>query len=169
MNCEKCKNKKATLFYADELGGRHALCAACGAMQGKLGTLHPTEEAPETATVYIPDLTLTALLCGEEPMPLAIDSDLPSLICGRCKLTLDELKKGGHVGCPDCYEVFGDLLFPVLPHSRLDLRMPASRRKAIERRKAIAELREQIDCAIQNENYELAATLRDKIKSIEHS
>ena len=35
MNCEKCKQRKATLFFSDEGGRRHALCAACGALLGK--------------------------------------------------------------------------------------------------------------------------------------
>ena len=53
MNCEKCKNKKATVFFADDGGSRHALCASCGAIQGKLGQITSNEKSNETNSPFL--------------------------------------------------------------------------------------------------------------------
>ncbi len=45
--------------------------------------------------------------------------------------------------------------------------MPSSRRAAIDRIRTMAELRAQIKLAVETEDYELAATLRDKIRKLE--
>ncbi|MBQ8409635.1 MAG: UvrB/UvrC motif-containing protein [Clostridia bacterium] len=170
MNCEKCKNKKATLFYADEGGGRHALCASCGALQGKLGNLRSAEESGEEKGGYLPELTLSSLLTAEEQESIFIIPEDPALICSNCKTAAANLAHSGRVGCPECYGVFEAFLFsdPKRDGQLPMARMPRSRRRYMERRAAISELREQIAGAVAKENYELAATLRDKIKTLEN-
>ena len=169
MNCEKCKNRKATLFYADEEGNRHALCATCGALQGKISTLRSAEEKVEVKEQYLPDITLTALLRDDTTATLFQDTGEGSLICGGCKMAFKDVKASGRVGCPQCYLAFGELLFPdFTPDSPAPSgRMPLRRKKAIERQKSVADLRRQISSAIAEENYELAAALRDKVKRLE--
>lgn len=170
MNCEKCKNKKATLFYADEEGNRHALCASCGTLQGRIGTLRSAEEKNEETMLYVPEITLTALLRDDIASKPCLNETDPALICGSCKTSSDDVKASGRVGCPDCYLAFGALLFSDMPAdtSLLSRRMPMRRRRAIERQRSIEELRLQISSAVAKENYELAAALRDKVKSLEN-
>ena len=47
--------------------------------------------------------------------------------------------------------------------------MPSSRRADIDRQKALESLKFDMRVAVENENYELAASLRDKVKKLECS
>lgn len=169
MNCEKCKNKKATLFYADEGGGRHALCAACGATKNKLTTLVTTEpESEEKTQSYLPAPTLTALLPTVE-RTIADPPKDPTAKCPVCATTAGHIAESGRMGCPRCYTVFADL-FPA-PVSEggtatTSARMPSGLRKRMEKEAAITRLREELRAAVEGESFELAAVLRDKIKNL---
>lgn len=168
MNCEKCKNKKATLFYADEDGTKHALCASCGAIQGRLASFSANSAAAEGDLVYIPDPTLLTL-CSHS---LLFATDLSADGKGACKgcgSTLSELKTIGRLACPECYAAFAEILFP---SPRLDegsdlIKMPFARRERLDKRHAINKAKAELKSAINSENFELAAALRDKIKRLE--
>jgi protein-arginine kinase activator protein McsA len=45
--------------------------------------------------------------------------------------------------------------------------MPSRRRAAIERQRSIGNMRAKLKLAVETENYELAATIRDKIRELE--
>ena len=173
MNCEKCKNKKATVFYADEGGGRHSLCANCASLLGKLQQYDPSgESGGEALSEFLPEPSLTSLCappCDIFPVYELSDKDKPSRQCSFCKTTLQVLIKNGSAGCPECYSVFGEILFPscLTLDSAEGVRMPSKKRAGIDTKRSIAELRAKIKLAVESENYELAAELRDKIKSLE--
>ena len=173
MNCENCKNKQATVFYADESGGRHALCASCAQIMGKISQYDPNEGQKSQNSVFIPKVTLTSLSASEfsAPVYLTENENRGRSVCPVCSCTLESAAETGRVGCPECYTVFADALFPstLTPETALGARMPSSRRVAIERMRSISELKAQIKLAVETENYELAATLRDKIRKLEGS
>ena len=171
MNCESCKNKHATVFYADESGGRHALCQACAQSLGKISPYSPADEEAD-CKLFIPSPTLVSLL---EPRPMRLYSaqgaDAARNICPYCSTSLESAREKGRVGCPECYTVFADALFPASssPEKAPGARMPSSYRALIDRTRNIAELKTKIKIAVEAENYELAATLRDKIRKLEGS
>lgn len=163
MNCEKCKSKKATLFYADDSGVRHALCAACGAAAGRLGRLEftspPSDRHTLPESLLIPESDRLAVPPPSFPSPT-------DLTCPHCSTTLSQVVKEGRVGCPFCYEVMGDSL-AIRPTALCrGARMPLSYRLSEEKRRAVAEYKRQLRAAVEEEKYELAATLRDKIREI---
>ena len=173
MNCENCKNKQATVFYADESGGRHALCASCAQIMGKISQYDPSEGQRSQNAVFVPQVTLRSLSASESSAPtyLCENENRGRSVCPVCSCTLESAAETGRVGCPECYTVFADALFPqtLTPETALGARMPSSRRVAIERMRSISELKAQINLAVETENYELAATLRDKIRKLEGS
>ena len=163
MNCEKCKNKKATLFYADDDGTKHALCASCGAVQGRLASFSANAAADGDA-VYIPDLTLTSL--GQYGLLFAVSSD-DKTVCKGCGSKLSELKAQNGLACPECYSAFADLLFPSPSLAADQAKMPCAQRARLDKRHAISKARADLKRAIDSEDFELAATLRDEIKRLE--
>lgn len=170
MNCEKCKNKKATVFYADESGGRHSLCAACAASLGKISEYDHSSHK-KTLTPLIPSPTLNSLQPPEPPLPLycpSNDSDIQSS-CPYCATALDIIVSTGKAGCPECYTVFADNLLPASLNAETahGARMPSSHRATIDRARSINDLKSRIRIAVETENYELAATLRDEIRRLE--
>ncbi len=171
MICENCKKTQATVFYADESGGRHALCASCAKILGKISQYSPNEGEDKPKTRFIPKPTITSLI---EPSPV------PALYCSKneksgravcpfCATSLESAAKSGRVGCPECYTVFSEHLIPssLSADSAEGARMPISRRESIERIRSIGELKKQLKIAVEAESYELAATLRDKIRTLE--
>ena len=170
MNCEKCKNKKATFFYADEGGSRHALCASCGASQGKTLSISVAgAQGEDKPPEYLPEFDILSLFSITSPSVPAVADD-SGIVCRGCGLSIAEAHISGGLGCPDCYEAFATHLLPDLPSSvgNVEVRMPYLRRKRLEREKALSSLRDELKSAIRDENFELAVTLRDRIRSIEN-
>lgn len=172
MNCEKCKNKKATLFYADEGGGRHALCALCGEKQSRITPVSAQTAIAKKDTEaqsFIPELSLTAFSLPLPGFEIFGNGD-GGKTCNTCTMTSRRLRDTGEVGCPDCYATFADMLFPILPDAdRGEERMPLARKKRQSIQNQLLELRASLKNAIEGENYELAATLRDRIRALEGS
>ena len=170
MNCEKCKNRKATVFFADESGGRHALCASCGAIQGKLGQITQSDKKDETPPFFLPEPTLFSLTeqMHYNRIPRPHDD---TALCPVCKTSAKDIYQSGRMGCSTCYTVFVDILSlnADTQENKVLGRMPKSNRMRRDRKETIARFKLEIRQAIEEENYELAATLRDKIKKLEAS
>ena len=168
MNCEKCKNKKATVFFADEGGGRHALCASCSAIQSKIASRNELpRDNEEEKEAFMPRLTLASMT--DTYYPALIIGDVASS-CKGCGMTAELAKSLGRMCCPECYSAFYEALFPA-PASdaaAVGIKMPYAIQQRANKEKILAELRIQLRSAVDSENFELAATVRDKIRSIEN-
>ena len=90
--------------------------------------------------------------------------------CPNCGLSWADFKRLGQLGCSQCYETFERELIPVLkrlhgatehtgkqPHQKGE----SARRRTLER------LREELRAAVEAEQYERAAQLRDQIRALE--
>lgn len=97
--------------------------------------------------------------------------------CEFCGSTYSDIAKSGHVGCAHCYEVFGDELLPSIrrihgntthcgKNSRLG-KAKSEQIKAETKEDKIKKLKSELDKAVKEQNFELAAELRDKIKELE--
>ena len=174
MNCEKCKNRKATLFYADEQGQRHALCSVCGERQSKLLDLSSrnTERVEEKPEIYQPEPQLSSFwTVGESFSILIRKAESRQVVCKGCGTSAEQIHSMGELGCPECYEAFMSLLFPTPSPTipTMNARMPSARRARLDRQKTLTELRVQLRRAVDGEDFELAATLRDRIRGLENS
>lgn len=105
------------------------------------------------------------------------------LYCGNCKTSLESVKMGNPLGCPECYSVFSDLLVNELASAE---KLPQFLRKALAVKKTqpihigkspnkpltipsssrLTSLNEALNEALRIENYEQAAWLRDQIKAL---
>ena len=91
-------------------------------------------------------------------------------VCPACGMTRTEILKKGRLGCDKCYEVFAAEMLPVvisLQHNDQHLgKVPRRSQARIKNSVELARLRREIEKAVAAENYELAAQLRDKIKTL---
>jgi protein arginine kinase activator len=163
MNCEKCKNKKATLFYADEDGTKHALCASCGAIKGKLASFSAPPDPTDGESAYIPEPTLLEL--GAYNLIYAADEC--EVICKGCGAKVSDLRRLGGISCPECCFAFGNVIFPTLRAPEEAVKMPNACRERLDKHRAIAEAKAELRRAIETESFELAAALRDRIRRLE--
>lgn len=91
--------------------------------------------------------------------------------CSFCKSTFEEVSARGVVGCAECYSTFKAQLAPYLNriHSKVLHvgKVPNSASGQILQKRALSELRIQLNSAIETQNFEQAAILRDEMKSME--
>ena len=96
-----------------------------------------------------------------------------SIRCPNCGMTYDEFRKFGRLGCSHCYDAFkmhlGTLLKKVHGSNhhlgKTPTKIPQSEKKIIE---DFHELKIQLEKAIQMEDFERAAEIRDKIRELEN-
>lgn len=91
--------------------------------------------------------------------------------CPSCEFSLQEMKSVGRLGCPECYEVFNSEVVGMLSSMHRGTEHTGKRPEGMvdetANRDAIAQARQDLQSAIENENFEKAAKLRDTIKELE--
>lgn len=163
MLCQSCHKKQATLSYTEIKSGqaRHKmLCEECAVSQGLLSPM-------EAAISGLSDL-LTQL------MREITDSGTgqPETICSRCGLSYSQFQKTGRLGCPGCYKEFSGRLEPlILRIQQSDRHLGKSAKRPAEQPLPSGEqarlLKRQLNAAVEKEEFELAASLRDRLKVLE--
>jgi len=97
------------------------------------------------------------------------------LCCNNCHTSLQEVRSGNALGCSECYAVFGDVVSDLLknqesiaPHIGDTLHVGKSPHQSDSplSPKKITELNQELNHALDAENYEEAAWLRDQIKDL---
>jgi protein arginine kinase activator len=159
VKCQGC-NKAATVHLTDIVGGHKRevhLCQAC---------------AEKREIVKHQELNLSTILqtvIGQHIGPLT--DELARLTCPSCGIKYMEFKAEGRLGCPQDYEVFRAALAPLLQRIHRALRhvgkVPAHAGRNAALQMELMEHRQQLRRAVEAEDYEEAARLRDLIRQKE--
>ncbi|MGO8837633.1 MAG: UvrB/UvrC motif-containing protein, partial [Limisphaerales bacterium] len=93
--------------------------------------------------------------------------------CSRCGFTQADFKKSGRLGCPECYKTFAEglegLLKTMHKGTRHAGKVPAALRESREQSDRLKLLQKKLAKAIDDENFEQAASLRDEIKHMDRA
>lgn len=107
------------------------------------------------------------------PIPAMPPSGNELRKCDSCGYTWGEFLASGFLGCTKCYESFQDLLTGVIAKNQGNVRhqgkVPQNADGALKVRRSIGALRNELEKAIQQENFEKAARIRDHIHTLEKS
>ncbi|MDO4607870.1 MAG: UvrB/UvrC motif-containing protein [Clostridia bacterium] len=91
--------------------------------------------------------------------------------CDGCGSTYDDIVKSGKCGCSHCYEKFYEQLLPQIKKLQGSIehrgKIPTVGLKVHQNDNSISNLRDELKLLIEQENYEQAAIVRDKIKLLE--
>jgi protein arginine kinase activator len=100
--------------------------------------------------------------------------------CAGCGLQLEEFRRKGRLGCPQCYDAFAAHLGEVfervhgarqhvgrLPGTDAAAVQHPADALALDREKRLVDLRQKLENAIREEAYENAAQLRDELRKLE--
>jgi protein arginine kinase activator len=102
-----------------------------------------------------------------------IDEGDSKLVCSNCGLSYAEFKRQGRLNCAECYVSFHDQLVPLIRriHDAVQHvgRTASGGRKQAQMKMNAQKLREALSGAIQDEDYEKAAALRDQLKRSEET
>jgi len=164
MKCECCSEKEATIHLTQVIEGevkKLNLCQDCAQKNG-IDLNSP--------------ISITDVLLGlGQPVAQNMKSDMTEfdLSCSRCQMTRAEFKKRARLGCPECYKAFmGELsaLTQAMHHSSQHVgKIPARQGNEARGTAQIAALKKDIETAISKEEYEVAARLRDQIRSLKEA
>jgi len=159
--CDSCGSEDAsvrlTQIENDAMSTFH-LCETCAAEKG-------LEPAPESAGFPLTDFLAQM---GDEPS----SKDAPDTQCSFCGLTFAVFRETGRLGCPHCYETFETHLRRLLRRIHGGTQhvgkvyLPPDP-TASEMEKRLEGLRRKLHRAVDSEDFERAAELRDQIRSVE--
>jgi protein arginine kinase activator len=170
MQCENCHEREAvvelTQVAAGEITKLH-LCERCAAEKG-------VESAASVEQNPFAKLVAASMGKGAADKISGL-IPLDRQACSRCGATLQDFRETGRLGCADCYRSFEGPLRDLLRRlhgSTVHMGERYSDRSvgATEEtgtRLQEADLREQLRLAIETENFELAAELRDRLRVAE--
>lgn len=174
MNCDVCQTEKATVFFSQMADGKLQKVNLCKGCADEKGVTDPTGFA------------LADMLegMGEES---ETESIVPAdeLSCEHCGFSQTDFKKTGRFGCAECYHVFDDgfdgLLEAMHKHTQHVGKTPSTFPSLPEATESIdpdapmdsspldelSELKQSLSKAVEDEDYEEAARLRDAISQLE--
>lgn len=163
MQCQICNKNEATIHLteiADGIRSELHLCENCAQEQG----IAVKSQIPINELLS----SLLAVQPTDDELFGALEKDMS---CPHCGFTLDQFRKDAVLGCPHDYEVFENSLPLLIARAhdgktthcgKIPSKVPAETKKNIR----IENLRQRLQAAVQSENYELAAKLRDKLAKV---
>jgi protein arginine kinase activator len=160
MKCQACGKRAATVHYT-ELSGSAAseihLCEECAQAKGLF------KVAGGQLKFKVGDfLAGMAEVAGGE-------DTADQLACPDCGKTYAEFKETGRLGCGACYVTFSAQLKPLLRRihgatAHVGKRPNGDHAAPQAQRSEVRELRDELRRALEREDFERCAELRDKIK-----
>ena len=158
MLCCVCKEKPATVHLTEIKGDKIQkvdLCEGCAKAKGV-----------NDSNFALADLLL-GLGASQEIDQSASGAELK---CPNCGFTQADFKKSGRLGCPDCYKTFVEGLEGLLKSMHKGTRhvgkAPEALRRSRESADRLKALQKKLNKAIEEENFEQAAVVRDEIKKL---
>ncbi len=160
MICQFCKKNVATVHLTEFTDGEKQevhLCEECARKKG----------LSVKTNFSLQDLLSSLMAQKKENFP----EEVLKLVCPSCGLTFAQFRESGRFGCPQDYQVFMKGLIPLLERIHGSARhfgkVPDRIDSDTAKERALLDLRNQLEDAIQHEEYERAAQLRDRIHAIE--
>lgn len=161
MVCDNCGSTEAVVHLTQIVNNQmstHRLCEKCAAEKG-------LEATPEPSNLPLTDFLAQM---GKESVA---EADPAGLQCSFCGLTFRDFRETGRLGCPHCYETFAAHLQRLLrrvhgstQHVGKVYLPPDPSASELERR--LDALRRKLNRAVESEDFERAALLRDEIKAL---
>jgi len=162
MLCEQCGTEEAavhlTQIVKNEARSLH-LCPACASDKGV-----QTELGPPAAPL------VDFLAQMGKGLPLESATDVRS--CTFCGLSLADFKRTGRLGCSHCWVEFEAQLRPLLRRLHGGTRHAGKIYLSPDPREAdrvgrLTSLRRSLQRAVEDEDFERAAALRDEVRELE--
>ncbi len=157
MLCCICKEKEATVHLTQIAGDKVQKVDLCEECAKTKGVNDPT-------AFSLADLLL-GLGASQEIEQAGGGTEVK---CSRCGFTQADFKKAGRLGCPECYRTFSEPLEALLKTMHKGTRhvgkVPESLRHSRDLSDRLRLLQKRLTKAIEAEDFEEAAILRDEIK-----
>lgn len=167
MLCQNCGKHEATTHIKSVVNGEYTQLHLCSSCAGKLGY-------GDVFSGF--GFDLGDFFGNFFSKPKTMIGSAKTERCGKCGMSFEEIVKSGKIGCADCYEKFYEMLLPSIQrihgktqHNGKTATVNEEKEVIKEKTKEeiIAELKEEMKAAIEEQNFERAAEIRDEIKAKE--
>ena len=154
MKCSNCGKNNANIKYNQNINGEVINLNLCEECAQKLGIFNSFDD------IF-------------SPMIMDFDYVLPEEIkCKKCGYTLSKYRSTGLFGCEECYNTFKKEIDSLLPKIQGKNRHVNKKARKVKNAKntqmsELDKLKEELKELIEQEKFEEAAVVRDKIKNIE--
>ena len=172
MLCQHCKKHEATTVVKTMINGKYAEYRLCSECAHELGY-----------DTMFSDFSSDFGGLFSSFFSNALPAISGAAHCDTCGSTLNDIKRTGKVGCADCYDTFFSELMqtirsihgntehkgkrPGVIEYTVNKEDKKSDGSAVSGEDQLQSLRDELKQAIEEENFERAAQLRDEIKSLE--
>lgn len=165
MQCQRCKEQTATIHLTEISNGTRQethLCEVCADHEG----LAIKSQIPINELLS----TLLATQSSAKEQPVAAAKDEKS--CSFCGMTMSEFNKGHLLGCANDYEDLAESLDTVIEknqggNTEHKGKVPANAPEDSKIQVEILNLRRELEDAVESEDYENAAKIRDRIEHLQ--
>jgi len=156
MLCERCKQNFATINITHNINGtvtKVNICDICSV---------------EIAVAEYAQKTFKALFGKLQDIAQDLTQENNANICSICSLTYEDFTNGGNLGCSDCYQSFSHILKKVLQETQAGDthkgEIPWRTHQNLIKERRIEALEQEKQRAVEQEDFDLAAELRDQIR-----
>lgn len=175
MKCQKCKKNEATTHIKRVINGEfeeYELCSECAKEMG-FGKIFNG-----FASSFESDFNSLFGSFFENALPARTQATR----CDTCGSSYIDIQRTGMMGCADCYKLFESEIMPTIRKvhgntthcGKNSAAFNARRAKAVSEEPVVKEpvneldrLKAELNEAIENQEFEKAAELRDSIKAME--
>ena len=178
MLCDKCKKNEATIVRQTTVNGvthTEHLCSDCAAKESDnmFGSFFNNDFFNDPFLGGNPIANWFAPLFEGATVQTPQKKEVGPGPCPHCGMTWEEFQKNGLLGCGECYDDFSEVLHELLRriHGKSEHVGKTPFRGSTEvKEKRPQNERERLEAAmkkaVQEENFEEAARIRDKIKAL---
>lgn len=165
MLCDDCKKRPAcvhiTKVINDQKVEKH-LCEECAQKHGEVSLANFAMNNKLSVHDFLKGMFSHCFL-EERPEN--------EVACDNCGMTYTEFSRTGKIGCTGCYVAFGERLEPLLRRihgaSTHTGKVPKRTGGLLEVKQRLKRKKQELERHIAREEYELAAQVRDEIRTIE--
>jgi|YelNatPaOPRAMG01_1025707.scaffolds.fasta_scaffold04720_9 protein arginine kinase activator len=164
MLCDICKKREANIFITQIINSEKKTLYICDICASKLGIKGILKEL----NIPFDENILKKFL---ELMPGMIEEEKKEKSCSICGLKFKDFEKSGFLGCPNCYKTFKEELRPILLNLHGNVKHIGKKKGekfTLETffESELKRLKRELEYAIEEERYEDAAKIRDKINEL---
>lgn len=163
MLCQICGKNPATVHFTEIIDNKMSeihVCERCAEEKG----MHATAKQHK--------FEIADLLAGMvDTMTQTDDERIGHVQCPRCGLLYSQFKETGRLGCAECYTAFQFQLRRLLRQIHGDTahrgKRPPRTGEVSSRPRQLQRLHDDLRRAVEREDFEQAANLRDEIRRLE--
>lgn len=171
MKCQKCGNKQADTHIKRVINGEfeeYNLCSDCAREAGYSNMFDG----------FANDISSGFNSLLGSFFSNALPARSQSTRCDVCSMSYGDITRTGMMGCANCYKIFADQLMPTIrrvhgnithcgKHSAFVKKTQGTQPQKNSKENQVEKLKQELKIAVENQEFEKAAELRDKIKEME--